>query len=144
MNRHVKLAIIIAPFLAIGGYIASDYYMANKPQEEQLLKLNLGGSCDMVQIPCTLTAEGLSMQMSDENGNTRVRSSYPMDRISVSFVDSEGQETVHHLAPSEDRKLWQTPTNFSQLRAVSDRSITVRISAAAEIYTYLHEFQAGL
>ena len=34
MNKHKKLALIVAPFLLIGGYVAADYYAAAQARAE--------------------------------------------------------------------------------------------------------------
>ncbi|MDH5484519.1 MAG: hypothetical protein OEY43_04710 [Gammaproteobacteria bacterium] len=63
MNRHKRMAILIAPFLAIGGYIAADYYYQGQ-QAEKLPRLVSTGDCRPVQKNCRLQAGDLALDIS--------------------------------------------------------------------------------
>ena len=39
MNRHTKLALMVAPFLAILGYIGADFYEEDQASQEKIIQL---------------------------------------------------------------------------------------------------------
>ena len=45
MNRHTKVALMVAPFLILGGYIASDFYLENKADQERVFNMVPFGHC---------------------------------------------------------------------------------------------------
>ena len=145
MNRQTKLAIVIAPFLAIGGYIATGYFLKGEEQDdEQLLKLQLNEACNLSTVPCKLSAEGLSLELSDNNGTTRLVSSYPLERVMISFLDQAGTESLHQLKPDRQHLSWEATTDFPRIQSATPGPVTVRISAGLYNLIYLHEFQTGL
>jgi hypothetical protein len=144
MNRHTKLALIIAPFLAIGGYGATDYYMRNKSHDEQLLKLNLEGECNLTSRPCTLTADQISIELHHSGQETQLKTTFPLDLVTVSFTDANGKESIHHMIPDEFRLNWHADTQFADLQNAAAGPITVRLGAIYNNLKYLHEFRTGL
>lgn len=143
MNRHTKLAIMVAPFLAIGGYIASDFYVKHEQEStEQFLKVDQQGPCDLVNTQCEFEADRLSLTLSHENGVTTLESTFPLSRAVVSWVNSNGEETRRQLQPDEKQRVWTSESDFAEaLRAQPD--LTVRLAAIITNLNYLHEFQAG-
>lgn len=144
MNRHTKLALIIAPFLAIGGYGATDYYMRNKNHDEQLLKLNLEDNCNLTSHPCKLSADQISIELQHNGQETQLTTTFPLDLVTVSFTDADGTESVHHMVPDEFRLRWHADTDFAKLQSSSASPVTVRLGAIYNNLKYLHEFRAGL
>ena len=39
MNRHLKVAFMVAPFLGILGYIGADYYNENEASKTKIIQL---------------------------------------------------------------------------------------------------------
>lgn len=144
MNKHTKMAVLTAPFLAIGGYIASGYFLEKTVQAPRLLTLNQEAPCNMRDIPCVLKATGLTFQISDNGGETEVTSSVSMASITIAFVDRDGTESAYPLAPIDGPRTWTAATNYSQLRSISGTDITIRLAATVENLTYIHEFEPGL
>ena len=144
MNRHTKLALVIAPFLAIGGYGATDYYMRNKTHDEQLLKLNLDGNCNLTSQPCILTADQISIELHHSGKDTLLTTTFPLDLVTVSFTDADGTESIHHMIPDEFRLQWHASTDFAELQRNSGGPVTVRLGAIYNNLKYLHEFRTGL
>jgi hypothetical protein len=54
MNLHTQVAIVVAPFLLIGGYVATDYYLIDKAEKNNLFKLTVQGKCHILDEKCTL------------------------------------------------------------------------------------------
>lgn len=145
MNRHTKLALIVAPFLAIGGYGASDYYLRNKSDsKEQLLKLELAGPCNLTSTICQLDADLISIKINHDGGETILNTSFPLDLATISFTNAQGTESVHHLVPDKFRLTWKAQTNFSELQSASSQPMTVRVGAIYSNLKYLQEFKTSL
>jgi len=89
MNRHVKLAIILAPFLAIGGYIAADYYSINAQQKQVLLPLTGQGECHLANARCLLTNGDLQVNLSVSDSMLSLMSSHSLDQVLVSVNSKE-------------------------------------------------------
>lgn len=143
MNRHSKLAIMIAPFLAIGGYIASDYYVKHEQDStEQYLKVTQEGPCDLVNTTCQFEADRLSMTLRHNNGQTVLESTFPLSRAVISWVDNSGKETRRQLQPDEAQRVWSSESNFAETLATEDQ-LTVRVAAVITNLHYLHEFTTG-
>lgn len=140
MNKHVKLAFVTAPFLAIGGYIAAGYFLDKKVKEDRLLTLTLEAPCDLTTSPCVLLAKGLSLELSIVGATPEVKSSYPMDSITLSLLDTAGKESVHRLIPQESFRLWKAASE-SNVVSNGQKLSDVRIAAVVENLTYLHEFK---
>lgn len=144
MNKHTKMAILTAPFLAIGGYVASGYFLEKTVQAPRLLTLIQEAPCNMLDTPCVLKATGLTFQISDSGGNTEVTSSVGMASITIAFVDKDGTESAYPLLAAEGPRTWTATTNYSQMRSISGAEVTVRLAAKIENLTYIHEFKPGL
>ena len=89
MNRHLKLAVVLAPFLAIGGYIAADYYSISAQQKQVLLPLTGQDECHLVNARCLLTNGDLQVNLSVSDSMLSLMSSHPLDQVLVS-VNSKG------------------------------------------------------
>lgn len=107
MNRHTKVAIVIAPFLAIGGFIAADYYGNYKAAQETIIhQLKVEGECKLEQNQCTLSGGGLVLKLSNSNGITQVLSNHPLERAVISEVGTSG-DNPRQLSTNEERLEWQ-------------------------------------
>ncbi|HIQ07282.1 MAG TPA: hypothetical protein EYH35_02365 [Thiotrichaceae bacterium] len=89
MNRHLKLAVILAPFLAIGGYIAADYYSTNAQEKQLLLPLTGQDECHLVNARCLLTNGDLQVNLSVSDSMLSLMSSHSLDQVLVSVNSKE-------------------------------------------------------
>ena len=89
MNRHLKLAVILAPFLAIGGYIAADYYSTNAQQKQLLLPLTGQDECHLINARCLLTNGDLQVNLSVSDSMLSLMSSHSLDQVIVSVNSKE-------------------------------------------------------
>lgn len=93
MNRHKKLAIIVAPFLFICGYIVTDYYSeAQKDKVEQQAKikqLTLVSACNLQSTACVLKNDSLSLTLTLKNNALQpqlwVQSDKPLKGIKIAL-----------------------------------------------------------
>ncbi len=110
MNKHQKLAIIIAPFLAIGGYVATDYYQQYKSRAELQHKagrMQLQGECKLPEHPCTFTINDLRITLqrdTQESNELSLTANYPLDGVTLAF----GQLPPVKMHHGKDQQHWQT------------------------------------
>lgn len=142
MNRHKKIAIIVAPFLAIGGYVATDYYAQYKRSAQQLYKLSVTNNCDLANNRCELTGGGLTLRLSATNGKTKMVSSHPLDMVTISVLNAGSGESVYRMETESDHKHWIVVRDISNDKAGSSLPLTMRISAAVEDAYFISEFKA--
>ncbi len=113
MNKHTKLAVMLAPFLAIGGYIASGYYVDEQNKKERFLKLESQGECKILQGNCELTNGKFRLNISQKEGITHLATTHPIDHAVISLVLDNQQEKLYKLVENKDRFNWQTKTDLS-------------------------------
>ena len=58
MNRHTKLALFVVPFLLLGGYIVSDYYIEHQAEQEKVQLLR-----DLLPVKVTLRSMFMMMKV---------------------------------------------------------------------------------
>ncbi len=144
MNKHSRMAVVIAPFLAIGGYVASGYYLDDQALEARILTLEQEDPCNMLDTPCVLNATGLIFQLSHESGKTTVTTSFNMETLTISFVGTNGTEAAYPLLATDRNKTWSAMTAYDEIHATSGVDTTVRLAATLKNLTYIHEFKPGL
>ena len=110
MNRHTKLGIIIAPFLAVGGFIAADYYMKHKEEKEILHKIQAQGECNIAHNACVIQGVGLTLKLSNPTGKTTITSSHPLVTAAISVAGVEN-EKPHNFTPNKEKTVWTIPTS---------------------------------
>ena len=143
MNRHKKVAIIVAPFLAIGGYVATDYYTQYKKNNTQnLFKLSVTDDCDLASNRCELTGGGLELKLSDTNGKTSVVSNHPLDMVTISVLNAVSGESVYRMEMDNDQKHWVVMRDIFTDGVDSPLPLTMRISAVVENTFFISEFKA--
>jgi len=135
----MKLAIIIAPFLLVGGYIAGDYYEEKKAASKNLFQMKVDGKCDIVSDKCTLKHEKLTLNLSDKNGFTQIDSNYALDSAGLSIIESSSKELQYPLTPDIGRTYWQASTELASLSETSPE-LKIRIIVTVNKGFYFSEF----
>jgi hypothetical protein len=136
MNLHTQIAILVAPFLLIGGYVATDYYLKDKAEKNNLFKLNVQGNCNILNKKCTLINDKLKLDISDNHGVTQLNSNYPLETVTFSIVD-DNQEFTYKFNPNKNKKNWQINTVLTKL---SKPKLKIRLIAFVNEVYYFGEF----
>jgi len=108
MNQHQKLAIIMAPFLIVVGYIAADYYVqatsAPSAIESQALPLSLSKSCDLYKDICQLTQDdlGLGLSIQATSAQLLLSTNMALESVVLAFNSQQPQ-----LLQQQDAHHWQ-------------------------------------
>ncbi|RHW76400.1 hypothetical protein [Colwellia sp. RSH04] len=140
MNRHTKLAFMVAPFLAIFGYIGADYYEENQAQETKLIQLVPEGHCDVINQNCVLSSGEFKVNVSDEAGITEINSTFPLDSATLFLVDKNDKMTPYPLGMQKSPYYWQSPTNLRSLVVNRGDSYKLRLIAKIKGGQYISEF----
>lgn len=139
MNRQSKMAIFIAPFLVVGGYIAADYYAQNQAKSRNLFELSLEGHCSLTKKPCILRNKSLSLILSHKNNITIIESNHPLEEVILSFVDKDNKETSYQMEADKNRQVWQSETQASSLLKQSP-GLKIRLISIVNKGYYFSEF----
>lgn len=138
MNRHQKLGIIIAPFLAVGGFIAADYYMKGKEAKEILHKIVAQGECNIAQDACVIKGAGLTLKFSNPKNETVMISSHPLVSAAISVAGGEN-ERPYAMMPDDKRTIWKIPT-ADYLAVGKGAGSSLRVVVSANGHVFFSEF----
>lgn len=142
MNRQSKMAIFIAPFLVVGGYIAADYYAQDKAKNKNLFELSLEGHCSLLKNPCILRNKQLTLILSNKNDITVIKSNHPLEEVILSFVDKDNKETSYQMEADKNRQVWQSETPASALLKQSPE-LKIRLISIVNKGYYFSEFYSS-
>ncbi len=141
MNRDTKLAFFLAPFLLVGGYIASDQYLEYKAnQEKNIYQLSIQNGCDIFAGQCILESGEMLISITDESGLTRANTSFPVDSVAISLVYNTGDETIYVFDKSGNEQYWQKETDFRSAIIQDKLAEKLRILVKIKGSMYLAEF----
>lgn len=136
MNKHKKLAIFIAPFLLIAGYILADYFVEQQANENQVFALMLQGRCDLSQA-CLLTSNELQINIYQEGSRTIVNANYALtDAVLFTVYD---RVTAYQLTQKNNAFYWHTN---ALLNGNNQEPLKVRLIAKIKGASYISEFIA--
>lgn len=140
MNRHTKIAILIAPFLILGGYVLSDLYIENKAQETRVFELAPYGHCDVINKKCVLKSSDFKVNVFDEDGMTTINSTFPLDSATLFLVDEDNNPTPYPLGMIDSPYYWKNKTNLRELIPNAGDSYKLRLIANIKGGKYISEF----
>jgi hypothetical protein len=140
MYRHTKLALLVMPFLAVGGYIASDIYLEHDAQQDRIYQLETVEHCDIINQKCILESGDFQINISDEAGTTIVNSTFPLDSATLFIVNSSNEATAYPMGMQDSPYYWQSPTELRSLIPNQGDSYKLRIIANIKGGKYISEF----
>ena len=122
-NKHLILAMFIAPVLAILAYFATDYVVAEKPhvaQQGEAYKLSANSNCRYKSGVCTLKNGDVEVSVRAkrvENNQLEltVSSDLIIQSALVLFLDSNNDRSTKPVAmKAENKNSWTTNLNFEK------------------------------
>ncbi len=140
MNRDQKIALFLAPFLLIGGYVVTDSYLDSREQPTELFQLEAGGECRLFDGECILQSGDMQVNVSDADGLTTVNSSFPADSVSLSLVYRDGREVIYGFERLTNPQYWQKQTGIRQAIVDSGSADKLRIVVQVKGSHFLGEF----
>ncbi len=111
MNRHLKAAFFVAPFLLIGGYIIADYYQTEKVKDLRAAKyalheLKSNSECKLEREQCMLHSDKLLLDIFVAANRYRVVSNMPLDNVTMALAQSDRETRAVSLIPHEGQRQW--------------------------------------
>ncbi len=144
MNKDTRLAIILAPFLLIGGYVISDIYLESKSSENKIFALAETGKCAPFTADCILESGDMKINITDINGITKANTSYPVDTVTISLVYNDGKEIIYGLEKVGNEQYWERKTDlrtaFIELKSADKLRVVIQQKGS----TYLSEIKPFL
>ena len=144
MNRHTKMALMVAPFLILGGYIASDFYMENKADQPRVFNMQPVGQCDVINQKCILKSGDFEINVYDTAGITTINSTFPLDSATFFLVDNYNHVQAYPLGMMNNPYYWHSPTalrsNISNNTSNKGDEHKLRIIANIKGGQYIAEF----
>ena len=140
MNRDQKIALLLAPFLLIGGYAATDFYLGSRDQPTELFELEAVGECRLFDGDCILQSGDMQVNITDSDGTTLANSSYPADSVSLSLVFRDGREVIYVFDRLANSQYWQKQTEIREAINVSKTADILRLVVQVKGKHFLGEF----
>ena len=140
MNKHTRTAFMVAPILAVIGYIAADYYEEDQAQQEKIIQLVAFESCDVINHQCILKAGDFEVNVFDKNNLTTVNSTFPLDNATIFLVDKNNNATPYPLGMIQSPYYWHAETNLRELIGHTGQSYKLRLVANIKGGSYISEF----
>ena len=115
-NKHLILAMFVAPVLAIIAYFSVDYIVSEKPQaalQGDTYKLAAKSNCRYQSGACTLENGDIKVQIraqriSDELVELNMYSELPVQQAVIAYVtENSASEPAQMAATTADLKNWQ-------------------------------------
>ena len=140
MNKHTKLAFMVAPFLAIIGFIGADYFEEAKANDSKTIQLVTEGHCDIINQSCILKSGEFKVNISDKDGVTEVNSTFPLDSATLFLVDKNDQMIPYPLGMLKSPYYWRSETQLRSLISNKGDSQKLRLIAHIKGGQYISEF----
>jgi hypothetical protein len=140
MNKHKRTAFLVAPILAVLGYIAADYYAQSQAAENKLIQLVPFEDCDVINQQCILKAGEFEVNIFDKDNLTTVNSTFPLDSATLFLVDKNNTATPYALGMIQSPYYWHAETNLRELIGNSGQSYKLRIILNIKGGSYISEF----
>jgi len=132
MNKHTRLAIIIAPFLAIGGYIAAGYYADAKMKKlfgkERYLKLVSQGKCDIKAGDCKLGNGEFLLNLAENKQGIRLATTHPVSNVVISLLRKNKPEKLYKLTQDNNARNWRLQLDPTQLENIDKLRLMIMIN----------------
>lgn len=130
LNPQIKVAIFIAPFLLIGGYVAMDYFANEDSPKNALYQLHPSNErCDFSNDNCHFSNDDLQIdvtleeQLDGGGSSIRVTSEQALKGVAIALADIDDDSAPASMIRADNRRSWsisiQVPlTIFPYLRLV--------------------------
>lgn len=139
MNKHLKVAFMVAPILTIIGFGAADYYKESEAAKEKIIQLTSDGSCDVVNKNCVLVSGEFKINVSDEAGVTEINATFPLDSATLFLVDEANKMTPYPLG-MKNPYYWRSNTPLTGLLMNNGDRYKLRLIAKIKGGQYISEF----
>lgn len=106
MSAHMKMAMIIAPLLLIGGWGIADYWESRKKASDQVFEMDKIGACNLTKDPCQFRILEFDAQLSALAGQAggsviELSTSEPVKAVNLEVVSLNGAEAPRAMSADE-------------------------------------------
>ncbi|MGB1237100.1 MAG: hypothetical protein ACPG4U_02745 [Pseudomonadales bacterium] len=140
MNRHTKVAILVAPILAIFGFAGTDMYKEHQASQKVIYPLSNDKGCDISAEKCILKADELLLSFSQQDDHTVVNTTFALDTATLFLVDSQGEATAYPLGMTTSPYYWRASTGLDRQLKAPGAVQKLRIIANIKGASYISEF----
>lgn len=140
MNRHLKVAFMVAPILLVLGWGGADFYEESKANETRFIELKPEGHCDVINESCVLKSGEFKVNVFDKDGVTVVNSTFPLDTATLFLVDENDKMTTYQLGMKLTPYYWSRETPLRQLVSNKGDGYKLRLLAQIKGGQYISEF----
>ena len=140
VNKHTKIAILIAPILAVLAFAATDMFSEYQAAKKRVFAMQVQDLCDIKAAKCILSSGEFLLSFSNNKGNTVVNSNYPLDTATLFIVNNSGQPRPVPLRMNKSPYYWQAKTDLDQLLRSSGANQKLRVIANVKGGSYIGEF----
>ncbi len=137
-NKHLILAMFVAPVLAIIAYFATDYAVSEKPQQAQqgnTYKLAANSNCRYQSGQCTLQNGDVEINVTVERiteslVEMTLRCNIPAQKVLASLVgDNDTEQPVAMQSDAAEKTVWHAQFNIADPEKAQLR-LAVELSGA--------------
>lgn len=145
-NKHIVIAMITTPILAMLGYYLTDLVVKEQPQvalEGRSYALVAKSNCRFTSGECDLENADFKSKLTIETDDNlpvlKLNSNYPLDGVTVGFTEN-GNDTMptKMTLSSNDYKSWSLP-----LPVAASENTALRIALTANGSYYFSETTLG-
>ena len=140
LSRDKKIAIILAPFLLVLGYVLSDMYVESKANEPRFYEFTLDDNCALFTTGCILESGDMKINLTDGAGFTRANTSYPVDTVAISLLYDSGKEVIYELEQAANPQYWERATDIRKAMLKDKTAKILRVAVKRKGSTYLSQF----
>ena len=140
MNRHVKIALIMAPILALASYGITGYFQPVSKQKAGDYELSLGGNCRPNDNSCVMKSGEFEIMLisSIKKGKRQlgIVANQPISHMSMAMAGDNNEFIQFKMMKSDNEKYWQISLKDNQ---ELDGFIKFRLAAHSKESNYFIE-----
>ncbi len=141
LNRHTKVAIIVAPILMILGFAASDLWVENKAMKVRFYTLEaVDGKCDVLAKDCVLQSGEFQVNVYVQDGITTLNTTFPLDTATLFLVDEQGESSIYRMGMKDSPYYWYQKTPLEETAKAVGSKQKMRLVATIKGGQYISEF----
>lgn len=136
-NKHIVIALIVAPILALLSYFGVDNLVSEKAQKAvagESYPLVAKSNCRYTSGKCTFQNGNFELNLSIKNNNTLiVNSPFPLSEVEASLLDNQGNTSKLYFVQDTDQG-----TQWSQkiMSEITPQSVIRLVTIASESVYY--------
>jgi len=138
-NKHTKMALFVAPFLAIIGWIGSDIWLESQKMKSSLYSLSLEkGFCNVAKQNCVVSSGDMHFTLYQQKQHTFLNGTLPMDDAVILLVEPDGSALSKQMIriKEQNQYYWQTELPANTWQTPQMFRLIIRVKGAQ----YIGEF----